>query len=320
MPSEYTPDDPLKSEEVLAFVKEALPDCPARSAERIGQGSTNLVYRIDCADGTKIIAKIAHRPDRRDAGILEKEARFLKELVDLESHGVHIPRILWEGKTSDGWPALIETHLSGLPMENLITPDISLENAGRQIGILVASLHTKRHHEVNEFEHGRQPMKTFPEYARYWLEQWRPLCEQATYVQPGHVHRAFEKVYAGLDDFDDMDWAYVHGDVSKENLLGELENGTLRITGLCDFENIQTGPAEYDIATIYNGLFLFHPEMQQPFFKGYTSILPLHSKFNQRFVTTNLFRALRYMKRTVKYNETHYFDHDREYLEAWIDK
>jgi len=117
-----------------------------------------------------------------------------------------------------------------------------------------------------------------------------------------------------------MRWPYVHADISFENLHGRVENNKLILTGLCDFENVQTAPPEYDFATIDDGLFLFYPQMETPFFKSYRQIRPLPQNFERRLIAVNLFRALRYIKRSVKYNETHYFAHDRQYLEKWLNK
>jgi len=312
------PEEHISKDEVRELLTEALPRESILNFDPLIRGSTNAIFNVSTDKGNYIL-KISHRKDRNIGKVLEKEARILVEHRG-ENYSIPLPELLWQGKTKRGWPAILLSKLEGERIEDLIKPGIDTKKAAINLGRFLAEWHKNTHHEINEFETGRDPFPNFDTYARYWLEQWRPLCLQATHVKEQDIRTAYEFIYKNLDLFKETSWPYIHCDISNQNLLGKTEGGELILTGLCDFENVQTGPVEYDIATIHDGVFLFYPEMEAPFLEGYQEISSLPENFSLRLKVINLFRALRYIKRSVKYNETHYFNHDRKYFETWINK
>ncbi len=286
--------------------------------EGIVRGSTNLVFKI-FTEKENYFLKISHRPDRNQGSILEKEARILRA-TETNNYGIPIPKIIWQGTTQEGWPAILETALEGERIEDIISSTIETGPAAEQLGIFTAKWHENKHHEIDEFETGRPSFPNFTSYATHWLEDWKPLCERAPHIELKDVQTAYKHILTNLHLFSDTEWSYVHADISKQNVLGKVEDNTLILTGVCDFENFQTGPLEYEFATIDDGIFLFYPEWEKPFKVGYETISKLPQNFTERYKIINLFRALRYIKRSVKYNETHYFEHDAKYFSKWLPK
>lgn len=318
MKKQYQPDDPLQVEEVRQILSQAFPGKTLKAVNRIRRGSTNLVYTALLDDG-ECVLKIAHRPDRIKQGILFKEAEILTKLEKI-SFPLAIPKILWTGSTQKDMPALIESKLPDMRVEDIIHRGLDTNSAAETLGRFVAELHKHTENRIDEFENGRRGFPDFRSFAEHRLSEWRALCEKAAHVTQKQIQTAYAIVESSLPLFSEKQWPYAHADISFENLHGKIENGKLIFTGLCDFENVQTAPPEYDFATIDDGLFLFYPRMEKPFFAGYEKILPLPENFERRLIAVNLFRALRYIKRSVAYNETHYFAHDRQYLEKWLKK
>ena len=314
----FDPNQFITPEEVKNLAQRALPDRKILSVESIVRGSTNLLYKTKTDQGNVII-KISHRPDRIEQGILKKEIEFLNTYSQ-KDWGIPIPKIIWEGTSPHGYPAFIQTELTGKRVEDIISDDVDSTTAAFTLGKFLAQLHQNTAKHINEFEKGRDIFPDFSSYAHYWLKDWEELCSQAPHVRQGQIQEAYAFIKNNLHHFSEKDWPYVHADISKENLLGEVVDGKLVLTGLCDFENMQTAPMEYDIATIDDGIFLFYPHLEQPFLEGYQTITPLPQNYMERLKVVNLFRALRYIKRTVKYNEVHYYNHDKVYFEKWLYK
>ena len=376
MPTDYTVDDPLDPAELATLVSAALPQTQVTGIERAGQGSTNLIYRIQTKQ-SPLILKISHRPDRIAGQILAKEARMLRELngavaelafgseigsfetvnffsvsclsglisrealrsfwpneaisgrnaIRLQSLnapdlGIPIPQILWEGTTVQNQPAIILSHLSGTPIRALLDAGIAAEDAMITLGRFNATLNDRHHPKIDEFEVGRPQFARFDQCVNYWLKHWQPLLDAATstHVSRAQLDAARDRIRQALPFFDDQEWSYVHADLSAENVLGEVRNNQVVLTGVCDFETVQTGPAEYDLASAWNNYFVHYPDLEAPFMTGYRAIRSLHPQWQQRLAAASLFRALRYIKRSVKYQEVHYYDHDRQFLEAWLNR
>ena len=115
MPSVYTPDDPLSPDQIASYVAAAIPGAVVDGASRIGKGSTNLVYSITTTE-YPLILKVAHRPDRIAAGILEKEVRMLRMLRGHVS-AIPIPEVLYSGTYENGWPAFVMSGLRGAGLD-----------------------------------------------------------------------------------------------------------------------------------------------------------------------------------------------------------
>ena len=318
MTTDYVPDNPIPTDELLPLGAEALSGREIKGIERIGRGSTNLVYRIKTSDGDFIL-KIAHRADRIKAGILEKEVYILK-MMGQYSWPVSVPILIWFGRTKHDFPAFIENAFPGDALEKIVNQDTNVKEAGYKLGQFVGQLHGLTHDSIDEFETNRRPFPDFSSYARYWMEEWRPLCESAPHIALADIKKAYQRIEVGLKYFQNDRPVYVNADLGKENLIGVVENNKLELSGVCDFENTQTGPPEYDIATLENYLFLDYPAFEKPFFEGYQSIRALPANFEERFVVVNLFRGLRYIKRVVKYDEKHFYDVNRRFLGKWLNK
>lgn len=312
------PEEFISKEEVRQILNIIFPKKKTLNILPVVRGSTNTIFRIK-TNKKNYILKISHREDRNKGKVLEKEARILNEHWE-QNYAIPIPKVLWQGQTKKGWPAILLSALEGERIEDLIKSGIDTKMAAKNLGRFVAQWHKNKHPEIDEFEIGRNTFPDFNTYACYWLKEWKPLCLKATHIKQEDIETAYNFIYKNLSLFKEKKFSYIHGDISKENLLGKVKNRKLILTGLCDFENVQTGPIEYDIATIHDAVFLFYPEMEELFLKGYQEISHLPKNFIKRLKTISLFRALRYIKRSVKYNETHYFDHDRKYFESWLKK
>lgn len=315
----YLIENPLADEEIGLTLKTALPDDSSITFKRIERGSTNLLFAVT-ASTRECVLKISHRPDRIAKGTLDKEAKILQKL-DAYDFALPIPKILWHGRTPGGLPALLENKLSGERAEILLDPNVKLDldNAARRLGKFIAELHEIKSKEISEFEQSTPVFPNFPAMVHYWLPRWQPLLEKATHASQAQIGNAIKIIEKLLPLFSDVEFPFVHADVNFENLHGKTENGQLLLTGLCDFENVQTAPPEYDFATIDDNLFLFRPQMEKPFYESYSLTQPLPPYFHKRLRAACLFRALRFIKRSVAYNELHYFKHDRQFLEKWLE-
>ena len=320
----YGPPDMIDKREIVSIkevkllLTQALPKRKISDVAPIIRGSTNLIFQANTNEG-EIILKIAYREDRIKEGTLEKEAKILKQFERVNWE-IPIPKILWHGRTKDGLPAHIQTALKGTRIEDLLTPEIDATKAAGTLGKFVAHMHGFTEKNINEFERGRKTFPNFRDFAEHRLNEWRPLCLTATHIPIRQIENAYDYIRKNLHFFTEKKWSYQHADISKENLLGEIRDNTLFLTGLCDFENVQTGPIEYDIATTDDAIFLFYPYLESPFLKGYESVRAFPQNFEIRLKVVNLFRALRYIKRSVKYNEVHYYEHDQKYFTKWLEK
>ena len=83
----------------------------------IVRGSTNIIYRVQTKQGNFVL-KISHRPDRNAGGVLQKEARILKEHWQ-SGYAIPIPQVIWEGQTSRGWPAILSNEPAGTRIEEI---------------------------------------------------------------------------------------------------------------------------------------------------------------------------------------------------------
>ena len=313
------PEDHISKKEVQRLLGTALPGQKILNIIPIIRGSTNIIFHVKTFNNNYIL-KISHRDDRNKGKVLEKEAKILSEHQQQKNYTIPVPKLLWQGQTEKGWPAILISFLEGERIEDLIKPGINVKNAAKNLGRFLAQWHKNKHPEINEFETGRSSFPDFNTYARHWLKELEPLCLKATHIKQKDIRIAYNFIYEHLHLFKEKRWPFIQGDITNQNLLGKIKNGKLILTGLCDFENVQTGPMEYDIATIHDGIFLFYPEMEKPFLEGYREISPTSKNFKKRLKAVNLFRALRYIKRSVKYNEIHYFNHDRKYFKSWLKK
>src|SRR3990167_8613883 len=106
MSSEMT-DNSIPIDELRTLLAAALRGVEIGEINRIGIGSTNFVYRVDTDSGSYIL-KVAYRPDRIKAGILEKEVKILKIFSEYK-WPIPIPTVVWSGTTIRGYPAFFET-------------------------------------------------------------------------------------------------------------------------------------------------------------------------------------------------------------------
>lgn len=314
---DYTPPG-IEKKELEEIFRRALPDDKFISAEIAGQGSSNLVYKVVC-DNNSYIAKIAYRPDRIKAGVIEKEEKMLK-LFGRQPLPIPIPGFVWSGRASSGLPALIETYLAGEHAEKLLPQLQDRADLARTLGRFAAELHGNFENFISEFKIDRPNHPNFADYATAMLKKWKVSLLKAQHVSQADISKAYQVIIAALPLFTENHWPYVHADLSQENLFGKLENGKLKLTGLCDFENVMTAPPEYEFATLDDTFFLFYPEMERPFYESYAGCRPLPENFEKRLRAVNLLRALRYIRRSVEYRETHYFEHDLKFFKRWIDR
>ncbi len=320
MPTDYTVDDPLDHATLATLVATSLKIPLPYFVKRIGLGSTNLIYQVGTANGP-VILKISHRADRIKAGILNKELEMIKRFRH-EDLPIAIPSVLWQGKTTENYPAAILSHLDGEPIGTLIKQKPKLTAAFERLGQFNAALNLVTYNTIDEFEAGRPNFNNFADCVNYWLADWQPLLMVAdsNHISQQALTTAQQAIRKRLSAFDDSYFSFVHSDLSGENVLGQIINGQLVLSGVCDFETVQTGPPEYDLGSAWNNYFIYYPELEAPFMAGYESVITPHPKQRDRLIACSLFRALRYIKRSVKYHETHYYDHDRQFLEAWLER
>ncbi|MCL5435898.1 MAG: phosphotransferase [Patescibacteria group bacterium] len=313
----YTPPG-IKRAELEEIFRRALPDETIVTAEIAGHGSTNLVYKVACGKNFYIL-KIAYQPSRLPAKSIEKEVSLLQRFAG-QNLALPIPQIIWSGFTPNGLPALVETFIFGEHLENLLPNASNRTEIAQILGKFTAEFHQSTEPYISEFKADRPDFPSFAEYTASMLKKWEPNLRKARHIPQTDISKACRTVSVSLPFFAETRWPYVHADISQENLFGKLENGKIELTGLCDFENVMTAPPEYEFATLSDTIFIFYPEMEQPFYESYARCRPLPNNFEKRLRAVNLFRALRYIRRSVEYNETHYFEHDLKFLNRWIKK
>lgn len=306
----------IEKKELEEIFQIALPGDKIVSMEIAGHGSTNLVYKVGC-EKNSYIAKIAYRHDRLPAKPLEKEVKML-DLFAQKQLSIPLPRVIWSGQTLSGLPAMVETFLPGEHVEKLLPEIKDIRVLARALGKFCAELHQTAKTYISEFKADRPDYPDFASFVREMLAKWEPALAQAGHIPQTDIVKARAVVRESLPLFTEKDWPYVHADISQENLFGKIADGDIALTGLCDFENVMTAPPEYEFATIDDTFFVFYPEMEKPFYEAYAQTKPLPTNFGARLRAVSLFRALRYIRRSVEYHETHYFEHDLKFFKRWI--
>ncbi len=278
----------------------------------IDRGATNEVWRVDTGR-QPLIVKLSPRPDRIARGTLVKEAQMLRRFGERLTI---IPTLLASGATEAGIPYLVETVLPGEHFDSLL-PTLALADRvqfAEQLGTLLAAIHTEMHPTIDDFEPNSQLVRSVHEKFRQTTPAWFDIVERSQYVPAPILNRAREQLTGAAQLFTDDQFVLNHGDFDPDNLL--VARG--KIVGLVDFENVRAAPREYDLASLEHTLFHRYPEMRTRLLATYAAVHPLSSTFAQRLRLFRIYRALRYLRRSISYNHPEFLQEDLEQFTAAV--
>lgn len=226
----------------------------------------HFVYELVTGTENKII-KVYYKPQR------------LKHELDayefLKGTGLELAIPLEFGTLSNGQDYLLLTKLKGKSMTQISVDFMTSQLLYTQLGHLIGIIHTA------------QPLVPFPEYKS--LQKQRTENYMATIRQLSlpkedlTVLESAYEVYLGMIDqvdFGDVSKGFCHHDFCERNILVDEE--TLTVSGIVDFEIADFGNPEYDLSCMLRGELLTNMPLREAFMNGYKSVTPISPSFESR--------------------------------------
>jgi len=193
------------------------------------------------------------------------------------------PRLVGEGILTEQpspWRFLIFEFLPGIPFGDVydrVSP-VEREKVAELMGIFIRRLHQL---PLN-VESALPPERcNFSQYISQRLD----IClqEQRRWnTLPGHLLAQVEDYLLPLDELvDGESLHFIHADLTGDHLLGWLQNGSWRATGLIDYGDAMVGNLYYELPALYLDLFHCDSRLLQVFFRTYGYDQPLDSRFKR---------------------------------------
>ncbi|MBL6853477.1 MAG: aminoglycoside phosphotransferase family protein [Alphaproteobacteria bacterium] len=234
-------------------------------------GGSAPVFRIDCADGTRLILKAY--PDNRPWNP-EKDAYAAGLLRDL---GLPVTRYYAIDQTKARLPFrfALTNYLPGVPAEEL-RDDPEIADVYLQMGALIRQLHDVK---MPGYGHvGAQgvtrPLATNVEFLRAIIAETfeRFVHFGGDKAMTRELRRIADARFDAVVPFSKGP-VFAHDDVHPNNVLVVREaGGRLKISGLIDFGNARAADAVYDLAKC---IFISQhqaPDCRRPMLEGYGAI------------------------------------------------
>jgi hygromycin-B 7''-O-kinase len=210
-----------------------------------------------------------------------------------QQEGIHAPALLAEGQLlSSGedwhWPYLVFEFIPGVSLGevfNRIFKEDRLRIAA-ELGEMIYHLH---HLPV-----GDSPVFQ-PDWSAYqaFLNEQRQACvtrHREWGRMPAHLIQQIDPFLLSPDHWiSDHDGKphLIHADLTRDHLLGKLEQGEWHTGGLIDFGDAMTGDLYYELAALHLDLFHGDKKMLKRFLETYGSI-PVDDRFVRKAMTAAL--------------------------------
>jgi aminoglycoside phosphotransferase (APT) family kinase protein len=207
--------------------------------ERIGNGQSNLTYRVsDSAGNTAVLRRPPFGPLLPSAHDVAREHRILRAL---EQTRVPAPAVY--GFTDDPMvsdvPVLLTEFVDGPIVADLDEP----ERAGL-VGSLVGAL--ARIHEVDLAATGLDDLASHAPYAPRQVKRWSRQWEMSRTRDLSALMKLGERLAAAAPPQHEL--ALVHGDYHPQNVIVALRGGAVR--AILDWELCTLGDPIADLGTV----------------------------------------------------------------------
>jgi aminoglycoside phosphotransferase (APT) family kinase protein len=223
----------IQLQEVKAAISLAFPGRIVRRMNNLTSGLDFVVYRVDFEDGERVVFRgqrnyVSEYLGPQDFGaILSREIRFYELLPHFP-----VPRPFYfePDESRLGFPFAFFTFMSGQPISDLLA-GVSFSQrreAMRELGRRLAAIH-----QVGAVQAGRLARETAKTWAEYMTLRLRrrltPYLEQGL-VTDTELSLILNRASALKLDCPRL----LHMDFRPVNMLGEMEEGAIRITGIVD--------------------------------------------------------------------------------------
>ncbi|MFE5285293.1 phosphotransferase family protein [Nocardia sp. NPDC056611] len=231
-------------------------DCtPPLRLRRIGQGYSNLTYRLTDAEGR---AWVLRRPPLgqlvNSAHDVVREARIMAALADT---GVPAPRILGIATDSEiaDVPVVLMEFVDGLIVDTMeVAETLTPEGRHRIATALPGTL--ARIHAVDLARTGLADLASHTPYARRQLKRWAGQWDLTKTRESAAVDALTRRLSAAIPEQREI--GLVHGDFHLRNLITAPETG--RVTAVLDWELSTLGDPLADMGS----LLTYWPEPGEP--------------------------------------------------------
>jgi Ser/Thr protein kinase RdoA (MazF antagonist) len=234
-------------------------------------GGSAPVFRVDCADGERLILKTY--PDDRPWNP-EKDAYAAGML-----RGLGLPvtqyHLIDQTRTRLPFRFALTNYLPGVPAEQL-KDDPGITDVYRQMGALIRKLHGVKMPGYGHIgaKGVTRPLATNAEFMRAIIGETfeRFLHFGGDVALAAKLRRFLEARFDAVVPFSEGP-VFAHDDVHPNNVLVMREaDGRLRLSGLIDFGNVRAADAVYDLAKCIFCTVHHAPGARGPMLKGYGPI------------------------------------------------
>ncbi len=223
------------------------------SSAELPDGFANAVWRLALADGRDVVLKVSPPPDMKLLGyerhLLRTEALVYRLAAQV---GLPMPALLHAGFDDSrlGGDFLILSALDGTPWNHAELPDSDDQELRRELGALLARLHTIRGDDVYGYPYARLTGRTWREA---FLVMTGALLDDAVHygtALPLSLVEIAKIVHVNSDALDAVRApALVHFDVWPGNVFLAFDGDRPRIQGLIDHERAFWGDPLADFVT-----------------------------------------------------------------------
>jgi hygromycin-B 7''-O-kinase len=252
---------------------------------RTGLAGTCPTFIVDDAWVVKLFGRLF---EGGAAFRVEREAARLISQVE----NIPAPAVLAEGQLlSPGkdwhWPYLVFEFIPGVSIGEVfhrISEKDRLRIAA-ELGAVIYNLHHLPLGDSQVFQ---------PDWSAYldFLNGQQQVCvtrHREWGRMPAHLVDLIDSYLFPLDDWIDMDKTphLIHADLTRDHLLGKLEEDQWHTGGLIDFGDAMIGDLYYELAALHLDLFHGDKKMLKRFLETYGSI-PVDDRFVRKAMTATL--------------------------------
>jgi len=212
---------------------------------------------------------------------------FTREVESLRLLGgipeTMVPRLLAHGDAADGNPdhpyIVMERRFGSAirAFRNGLT-ETEIRSITAQLANIVRAVHNAPLDALTSFDTSPSVwVRRMRERARFCSDYIREA------MSPDLLSQVDEYLNANLryatEDFRPV---LLHADINSTNLRLQRRNGTLEITGLIDLGDIDVGPVEYELISIYTKAFLGNKDLMRSFLDAFGIPVPLPGDMKRR--------------------------------------
>ncbi len=167
------------------------------------------------------------------------------------------------------WPYLIFEYIPGVSIGEVIG-QVSLPDrlrAARELGDTVRRIHALPLQGSPVFPNSKAPYLCFLEQQRAGVVE----RQRAWGSLPAHLLAGVEEFIPPLEELADRTRPphLIHADLTRDHLLGRLEDGRWTSQAIIDFGDAMTGDLRYELCALHLDLFAGDKRLLAAFFEGY---------------------------------------------------